>query len=239
MIEEAVNWAVGIAADAAHGYDQANRWGPDYDCSSFVITAYEKAGAGVKTAGATYTGNMKAVFLACGFEDVTAEVGLSTGGGLERGDVLLNHVHHTAMYIGGGQLVQAGINEKGAVTGGVSGDQSGGEIAVRSYYNYPWDCVLRYIGDGVAEKPNSGSDAPGDGTGQTAGLPMLSQGSSGDMVCFVQQLLLYRFSVSCGSWGTDGDYGPDTARAVRTFQEVKSLEVDGVVGPETWEALLR
>ena len=32
--EKAVTWAIEIANDPAHGYDQDNRWGPDYDCSS-------------------------------------------------------------------------------------------------------------------------------------------------------------------------------------------------------------
>lgn len=70
------------AADSSHGYDQANRWGPDYDCSSAVISAWELAGVPVKTKGATYTGNMRGVFLRCGFEDVTAGVDLATGAGL-------------------------------------------------------------------------------------------------------------------------------------------------------------
>ena len=42
VIDSAVNWAVSIANNAAHGYSMNNRWGPDYDCSSFVISA-EKA----------------------------------------------------------------------------------------------------------------------------------------------------------------------------------------------------
>ena len=35
-IEAAVNWAIQIANDNSHGYDQANRWGPDYDIDSGV-----------------------------------------------------------------------------------------------------------------------------------------------------------------------------------------------------------
>ena len=31
--EKAVTWAIEIANDPAHGYDQDNRWGPDYDIS--------------------------------------------------------------------------------------------------------------------------------------------------------------------------------------------------------------
>ena len=40
VIESAVNWAVGIANDNSHGYDQNSRWGVDYDCSSLVISAF-------------------------------------------------------------------------------------------------------------------------------------------------------------------------------------------------------
>ena len=54
VIESAVAWAIGTANNNAHGYSQANRWGnPDYDCSSFVITAYEQAGVHVKSHGNT------------------------------------------------------------------------------------------------------------------------------------------------------------------------------------------
>ena len=49
--EKAVTWAIRIANDPAHGYDQDNRWGPDYDCSSLVISAWQQAGVPVKTKG--------------------------------------------------------------------------------------------------------------------------------------------------------------------------------------------
>lgn len=154
VIEKAVTWALQVAQDPAHGYDQTHRWGPDYDCSSLVISAWQQAGVQVKTAGATYTGNMLSTFLRCGFEDVTAEVNLNTGTGLQRGDVLLNVKHHTAMSIGSGQIVHASINERGKATGGKTGDQTGREICVRSYYRYPqgWDKVLRYVGSAKEEE---------------------------------------------------------------------------------------
>ena len=77
VIESAVNWAVKIANDNSHGYDQNSRWGPNYDCSSLVISAFEQAGCKVKSGGATYTGNMKPVFLRYGFFDVTSKIALS------------------------------------------------------------------------------------------------------------------------------------------------------------------
>ena len=54
IIENAVARAKEIAADDSHGYDQANRWGPDYDCSSLVIDCFKRAGLSLSC---TYTGN--------------------------------------------------------------------------------------------------------------------------------------------------------------------------------------
>ena len=153
VIERAVAWAKAIAYDDSHGYDQGSRWGPDYDCSSLVISAYKQAGVPLTC---TYTGNMKQDMLAHGFRDVTSQVNLNTGAGLQAGDVLLNEKNHTAMYIGNGQIVNAGGNENGGATGGQTGDQTGREIRVMGYYNFPWDCVLRYQEkDDPAEKDTS------------------------------------------------------------------------------------
>lgn len=148
--QKAVEYAVEIAKDDSHGYDQTNRWGPDYDCSSLVISAYKAAGVPLT---ATYTGNMWRDFLAHGFF-VPAGVNLATGAGLEPGDVLLNEQSHTAMYIGNGLIVNAGGNELGKVTGGKTGDQTGNEIRIRAYYNFPWDVVLRY---GDEQPKNTGT----------------------------------------------------------------------------------
>lgn len=127
VIDKAVEYAVGIASDDSHGYDQVNRWGPDYDCSSLIISAYEKAGVPVKSkGGATYTGNMKKAFLACGFSEVPVS-------SRKKGDVLLYHNSktgkgHTAMMIDSKNIVQASINENGQIAGGKKGDQTGREI---------------------------------------------------------------------------------------------------------------
>ena len=136
--------AIDIANDNRRGYSQYNRWGnPDYDCSSLVITVVQNAGIPVKTNGATYTGNMYHVFLKSGFEDVTPTVNLTTGQGLKRGDVLLNIVNHTEIYIGSGKNVGARSSETGTIHG-KGGDQTGQEIGVSNYYDYPWNYVLRY-----------------------------------------------------------------------------------------------
>lgn len=147
----AVQWAIRIANDDSHGYSQeyAIRWGnPDYDCSSFVISAY-KYGAGlpIDTSQIYYTGNMN-LLTNYGFVNVTSQVNLQTGAGLVLGDIIVNWVHHTCIYIGDGKIAQASINEKGTVTGGQPGDQTGTEIYIRNYYldSRGWNAVLRYGG---------------------------------------------------------------------------------------------
>lgn len=147
--EKAIRQMETWAKDDSHGYDQDYRWGEkgDYDCSSAVIQAWQNAGVPVKSGGATYTGDMKNVFLKNGFKDITASVNRGTGTGLKRGDVLLNEAHHVAMYCGAGKEVEASINEKGTAHGGRPGDQTGKEFLIRSYRNYPWNCILRYAGD--------------------------------------------------------------------------------------------
>jgi len=147
--EKAIRQMETWAKDDSHGYDQDYRWGEkgDYDCSSAVIQAWQNAGVPVKSSGATYTGDMKNVFLRNGFKDITADVNVKTAAGLKRGDVLLNEAHHVAMYCGDGKEVEASINEKGTAHGGQPGDQTGKEFLIRSYRNYPWHCILRYAGD--------------------------------------------------------------------------------------------
>ena len=147
-INNAVLWIIGIANDDAHGYDQINRWSPDYDCSSLVITALERAGFPVKSKfGATYTGNMRSALSNAGFTDVVGEVDLKTGKGLKVGDVLLKPYAHTEMVTGVNpvKLTGAHINENGRTTGGRRGDQTGKEISTIRYYNYPWKHVFRYM----------------------------------------------------------------------------------------------
>lgn len=144
IIKKALKWMRDTAKDNTHGYDQTHRNGPDYDCSSAVITAYKSAGVDT---GATYTGNMYENFKSNGFTDVTKTVNFATQNGLCEGDVLLAPHQHTAMYNGNGTIVHAGSNENGRATGGHSGDQTGKEFCIRSYYNYPWVYCLRYTGN--------------------------------------------------------------------------------------------
>lgn len=233
IIQDAVAWARRIAADDSHGYDQTNRWGLDYDCSSFVISAYKAAGIPLEC---TYTGDMRGDMLRRGFADVTASVNLSTGAGVQEGDVLLNYARHTALALGGGRIVQASINERGTATGGQPGDQTGREIYERAYYNYPWDCVLRYVGNdgGAADGEDSGEYAPA--YWYNVALPLLKPGMTHSTVNPVQHLLR-----AYGYYDGDitGTMDAATVEAVRGYQASQWLDIDGEVGVMTWGDLLQ
>ena len=234
VIENAVQWAVSIADDNRHGYSQANRWGPDYDCSSLVISAWQQAGVPVRDAGASYTGNMKAAFLACGFADVAATVNLVTGEGLQRGDVLLNERNHAAMYIGGGRIVHARSSEGNSI----QGDKSGNEIRTQPYYFYPsgWDCVLRYTGEAAPAEPERELYAI------VVQLPELRRGDDG---YYVQQMQSQLVLHGCSPENTirrdgtcDGEFGTGTEAALRRFQAMNQLPVTGVCDGQCWTSLI-
>ena len=235
QIERAVKIMEMWAEDHTHGYDQQYRWGEkgDYDCSSAVISAVEMAGIPVKSKGATYTGNMYPVFIACGFKDVTASIDLIHGVGLQRGDVLLNHKNHTAMYAGGGKTVEASINEHGTTTGGTPGDQTGTEFLLRLYRNYPWDCVLRYTGEETPAAPESSTAAPTYFYNNIR-LPLLKKGMESPYIKMLQEILAAR---DYYTGEIDGIFGAKFEAAVLGVQADAGLITDGEIGPDTYNAI--
>ena len=161
-IEKALQWAINIANDNSHGYSQSNRWGPDYDCSSFVISALKAAG--IDTGNATYTGNMRSNLTAHGFKWIPWS-SISNASNLQRGDILLNAAHHTEFYLGNNKDVAS----HGYYGHTETGDQTGREICVSSYYYYPWDGVLRYVGKDSTDdnhNPKANLESVTGGTGK-------------------------------------------------------------------------
>lgn len=111
--------------------------------------------------------------------------------------------------------------------------------------------LLRYHGSGIAADGQFGpatrsavisfQTARGltaDGTIGAQTWPHLivsvSQGSTGEAVKAAQtQLNAYGAGIP-----VDGQFGPVTNSAVRSYQSSHGLTVDGVVGPQTWQSLL-
>lgn len=212
----AVAWAKEICADQSHGYSQDSRWpsqGKDFDCSSFVISAFEAQGLKVLEAGATYTGNMEKAFLKCGFENVTSKVDRVTGKDIVAGDVILNTVSHVALSIGNGRIAHASGNEAGGAHNSIEGDQLAGqareEIGMRDYYNFA-DAILRFTG-----KNFDASSLSSTSTTATVSSPKIKQ---------FQRWLTQRYSIS-PALTLDGEYGPKTlTAAIKAFQHELNLQ---------------
>lgn len=143
-IEKAVAWAESIAADDTHGYSQITRNGPNYDCSSFVGTALYKAGFAVSKYSTTR--NLEDQLKKAGFVKCAKP--------WKRGDIHLAVGHHVTMSTDATHIVHASQSETGGIDG-KTGDQTGKEICVQSYYDLPYVGVVhyRYAGDEKEQKP--------------------------------------------------------------------------------------
>lgn len=144
FIKQMRHWAE--IQDPGVGYDQDDRWnlmnGGSVDCSSFVISCLRIAG--FETGDAVTTHNMRSELTAHGW------VVEPNDGNPQPGDILLNDDDHTAAFLGDNQLAEASMNENFGITGGEPGNQlgpegaMGGETNVHTYYDFPWDCYLRF-----------------------------------------------------------------------------------------------
>lgn len=71
----------------------------------------------------------------------------------------------------------------------------------------------------------------------TKKLTTLRKGYRGQDVKYLQELLI-KSGGKLPKYGADGQFGTETLRAVQNFQRKNDLEIDGVVGKETWKKLL-
>lgn len=142
-IEKSVQFMEQIAKDDTHGYDQINRYGPDYDCSSLVAAAL--IDGGFEVSKYSWTGNLAQQLKLCGFFECTKPY--------IRGDIHLKSGKHVCMSVSTTSIAEASINENGKVSGGKTGDQTGKEIAIKPYYEYSggWDYHFRYYDNKVTE----------------------------------------------------------------------------------------
>lgn len=89
----------------------------------------------------------------------------------------------------------------------------------------------RITGGKVASKKTK----PTGGNTVNITLKILENGSEGEQVKTLQRLLN---ALGHNSGKADGIFGAQTLKAVKSFQKYEKLEVDGVVGKNTWTKLL-
>lgn len=140
--------------------------------------------------------------------------------------------------------LQARLTELGFDCGGVDGDFGNNTAnAVKKFQASKGLEVDGVVGpntwkqlgitvDGGSSAP--ASSAPAKSSEPNGSGPVLKNGANGEAVKKLQARL-NELGFNCG--GVDGDFGPNTANAVKSFQSSKGLEVDGVVGPNTWKQL--
>lgn len=136
-VEKAVQWAIAKCRSGDVSYSMSNRHWKEpnawvYDCSSFVITAFYYAGFDVP---ATDTTNMRAGFTSMGWTWIPGRA--FTSDMLQRGDILLNEIYHTELYIGDGLVANCGSTPASIIHNRVTYRYSGAP---------GWDGVLRYAG---------------------------------------------------------------------------------------------
>lgn len=68
-----------------------------------------------------------------------------------------------------------------------------------------------------------------------SGYPNTRRGSRGIYVCVAQDCLT---TLGYNTGGLDGVFGANTDNAVRSYQRRKGLAVDGILGPNSWRALM-
>lgn len=151
--QTAIDYALSVANDPSHGYNQAIRAGGiDYDCSSLVCMAYQSAGVPIEV---WVTGDMLKNFPDYGFDTISPTPTQICN--LQPGDVLVNG-HHTEIYIGNGRTVSASIDENNDIMGGSHGDQTqentlfdsgAGAYSGQHVYDHSYDY---YLQNGLSEE---------------------------------------------------------------------------------------
>lgn len=134
-------------------------------------------------------------------------------------------------------------DEKGGISGGQAGDQTGRETRTVSGFAYSrdWDCYLRYAGDGDVADEGVGVSGVVANSGEKAGgenvymFGYVSKGKTGAPVKMCQAALNIRANADLE---IDGSCGALTDAAIRNWQRTHGLVVDGSCGPATWSSLL-
>lgn len=103
---------------------------------------------------------------------------------------------------------------------------------------FPFDEIAS--GSAVANVTTSKPNSKGAETVSIT-MSILRKGSKGNEVKTLQRLLI-ALGYSCGTAGVDGDFGNSTHNAVKAFQKavfINDKDVDGIVGANTWNKLLK
>lgn len=204
----------------------------DSDCSAMVAAACNLGlrAAGVVPAGAadddprllpasTWTGSMRAELEARGWREVHwDDAAMTPDGGFRRGDVVLSSgaeggVGHVAMVVDDNAsnptLAEAWIDERGDITGGAVGDQTGSETRLVSYSAHiytqrgAWTSCHRY--EGVSSSPAPAPSAPpatGGKAGPLLGVDISKWQAGIDLAAVNPDFVIVKVTQDAGTYAT-------------------------------------
>ncbi len=101
-----------------------------------------------------------------------------------------------------------------------------------------WNKLINSAYEAPSSDDDSSSSSSTDGYTCSVSAPMISKGSAGKAVVALQAMLEV-YGYSCGAYGVDGDFGEGTESAVKDFQSRHDLDIDGIVGDNTWAAIIK
>ena len=211
----------------------------DSDCSAMVAAACNLGlrAAGVVPADAadddprllpasTWTGSMRAELEARGWREVHwDDSALTPDGGFRKGDVVLSSkdeggVGHVAMVVDDNPtdpvLAEAWIDERGDITGGAVGDQTGSETRLTPYSSHiytqrgAWTSCHRYAGAVPAPAPSasSSSSAPaapapsGGKPGPLLGVDISNWQAGIDLAAVNPDFVIVKVTQDAGAYAT-------------------------------------
>lgn len=125
---------------------------------------------------------------------------------------------HVGLYIGNGYVIEAAGTKSGVIKS---------KVTLSKWVEWG---ELKGVDYGASEPISEPADEPKDSR------PTLRKGTKGDWVTLAQTALINK-GYDLGKWGADGDFGSQTEKAVKEFQQDHGLTADGVIGQKTWDAL--
>ena len=118
------------------------------------------------------------------------------------------------------------------------GVESNGDGVYLKRYNIKTQYIPGYGRPNWSVVADGGFEDTPTGDIDVANYPLIKRGSNNEYVKKAQQILI-KLGYDVGPYKDDGDFGSGTYSAVVKFQRDNGLDADGIVGKNTWAALLK
>lgn len=166
-----------------------------------------------------------------GMFDYCRKLGVEWGGMESMPDepgIAVRMAGHVGVYVGNGEVVEWRSFRYGCVIT---------RLEARKWlhwYRLPWSDY----GEGAQTLPENPENPEKAENALLPGSRLLKKGMQGADVRALQEELT-SLGYGLEKYGADGEYGAETARAVREFQKAAGVKQDGIYGPDTHRALMQ